>query len=307
MCAQIRPPNSQNDAKQHIAGIAHGISVIVTGLSDMYPLSKIEDSTPAVDFHIQLNQGKELTFDDSLFIEPHVYTSAAAGGVLSVEYSSKKVRRYSGWGKTSSRTCKDTGVPRDICAFHSVMKSAPQICGCGKPQLTKYPFLGCGVDQLQCLAEIAFGSNGLYTVPLEDCPYPCNTSDIEIVSQSSSMLSDGQILYFQDLLNLTEEQLNRDNTALIKIGLRSLSILELVESPSTSFGEMMGTIGGNIGLWCGLSFLTLIEVIEFLIVACLFGRRVAKMKVKKEKESVAQKKGDVNSSASDGTSKEKKE
>lgn len=38
-----------------------------------------------------------------------------------------------------------------------------------------------------------------------------------------------------------------------------------------AIGALLGQIGGNAGLWCGLSFVLMLELLEFVIVALLYG------------------------------------
>eukprot|EP00591_Stephanopyxis_turris_P011023 CAMPEP_0195513810 /NCGR_PEP_ID=MMETSP0794_2-20130614/5379_1 /TAXON_ID=515487 /ORGANISM="Stephanopyxis turris, Strain CCMP 815" /LENGTH=407 /DNA_ID=CAMNT_0040641913 /DNA_START=83 /DNA_END=1306 /DNA_ORIENTATION=- len=280
-CAQITPPRDSVDAKQHTEGINHGLTVVVSGLSEMTPLFEIKDSTPIVQVHIDLNgdpiTGEENSnFGDGIrFIQPSEFFAVPASTVLTVEYKSKKFQRYKGWGSQASQTCKETPYPRDTCTLYSLLDDASDLCGCKEPELIpESPVFGCELTHLGCLTYKIFGSDSRNQVSLEKCPYPCTKTEANIVSRTASALSEGQAILFRKELNATEEELNRDQTAVIKVALRSLDIEQVVESPSTSFGAMLGTIGGNVGLWCGLSFLTIVEVLEFSIVACLFGRRV---------------------------------
>lgn len=43
------------------------------------------------------------------------------------------------------------------------------------------------------------------------------------------------------------------------------------DDAKVSIGALLGQIGGNAGLWCGLSFVLMLETLEFLIVALLYG------------------------------------
>ena len=39
------------------------------------------------------------------------------------------------------------------------------------------------------------------------------------------------------------------------------------ENPKVALAALLGQLGGNAGLWCGLSFVMMLEALEFLIVA----------------------------------------
>jgi hypothetical protein len=43
------------------------------------------------------------------------------------------------------------------------------------------------------------------------------------------------------------------------------------ENPKVALAALLGQLGGNAGLWCGLSFVMMLEALEFLIVALLYG------------------------------------
>ena len=43
------------------------------------------------------------------------------------------------------------------------------------------------------------------------------------------------------------------------------------ENPKVALAALLGQLGGNAGLWCGLSFVMMLETLEFLIVALLYG------------------------------------
>ena len=42
------------------------------------------------------------------------------------------------------------------------------------------------------------------------------------------------------------------------------TIEEINESPSLSFSSFMGSLGGLLNLWIGITFITLVELVEFL-------------------------------------------
>mmetsp|Transcript_19642 Transcript_19642/g.25758 ORF Transcript_19642/g.25758 Transcript_19642/m.25758 type:complete len:104 (-) Transcript_19642:31-342(-) len=82
------------------------------------------------------------------------------------------------------------------------------------------------------------------------------------------------MLYFQQSLENAHRDTDIDveSTAYVRIGLESLFTTVNSEQPKTTLGALMGQIGGNAGLWCGLSFTMLMEVLEFITVAVLYGR-----------------------------------
>ena len=74
--------------------------------------------------------------------------------------------------------------------------------------------------------------------------------------------------FFAQLLSVANLDSNFFSLLLLVLVV-AMTIFE--ETPSETFGALMGQIGGNAGLWCGLSFVLMFEVFEFLIVALLYG------------------------------------
>ena len=61
------------------------------------------------------------------------------------------------------------------------------------------------------------------------------------------------------------------DTNLIKfsIGYDNFNVDVLVEQQFTTLPAIVGTIGGLLGLWCGISMMTIVEHVELCIVAVL--------------------------------------
>lgn len=60
-----------------------------------------------------------------------------------------------------------------------------------------------------------------------------------------------------------------DNFARVNIYFSRTSVLEHVQEASYSFAALMSNIGGTIGLWAGLSIITILEVVFLIIRLCI--------------------------------------
>lgn len=259
-----------------------GLVLIVTGLLDrMYPLHDLQYSTPSVDIHINVIP-EDRYHIESLLVEQHEFMTIAAGSVTKIEYHIERFERYQGWGSSASQNCVNTETPRYMCTFFQVIDNVATNCACGDLNWREYylhsnipPVLGCsvtkGTKQETCLYQ-QLSYEMLQAVPLNTCPVQCETLSPTITKKTQTDLSDGQVVYIQGHLDREEATVVREETAVVRVGLGTLDTRIMVEAPSTSFASLMGEIGGMLGLWCGVSFLTMVEVLEFTFVACLYGR-----------------------------------
>ena len=74
---------------------------------------------------------------------------------------------------------------------------------------------------------------------------------------------------FQDVNRSSDfRQLVYENFARLNVYFQNTNLHEISQKPSYSFGNLWSNIGGTIGLWAGLSVITVIEVTFFLIRLC---------------------------------------
>ena len=78
----------------------------------------------------------------------------------------------------------------------------------------------------------------------DECPKECESI---IYASSSSKLGDGQYIGFYE------------------IHFSTFSYLEITQIPKLNFFSLISNIGGSLGLFIGFSFLSLVEILEFII------------------------------------------
>lgn len=142
-------------------------------------------------------------------------------------------------------------------------------------------------------------------ISLDECPAQCTSIAAQIRSNYQTKLSESQVEYMKDAIafsRISKDLVVLDDTivgnesTIIHVGVsnlcksRQFSIFNEREIPNAhprplrvivvtlykddakvSIGALLGQIGGNAGLWCGLSFVLMLETLEFLIVALLYG------------------------------------
>uniref|UniRef100_A0A0N4ZIN7 Acid-sensing ion channel 5 n=1 Tax=Parastrongyloides trichosuri TaxID=131310 RepID=A0A0N4ZIN7_PARTI len=124
------------------------------------------------------------------------------------------------------------------------------------------------------------------------CQQPCKQSIYSVTYSAAKWPS----LSLQIQLGAcvgTNEECNKhykENGAMVEVFYEQLNYEMLTESEAYGFVNLLADFGGQLGLWCGVSFLTCFEILDFLFhTICLFTRhnfeRIKKKFVKEKKDS----------------------
>ena len=109
-----------------------------------------------------------------------------------------------------------------------------------------------------------------------DCPTPCNESTYttslsmsvfpsDIVSREyEDKLLNGKISVNESDTNSTPFDL-RKNLVYLDIFYNELSVTQFIQVPSMTWSELLADLGGQMGLFLGMSVITAAEVIEYLV------------------------------------------
>jgi hypothetical protein len=163
---------------------------------------------------------------------------------------------------------------------------------------------GCSASTGTAQHECIDVSDARGDVSLEECPTQCEATVGEVKSNVQVRLSEKQTKYVRRLLAFgsalqtnfvgVDTTILRNETAIVQVGanslckftivfsvipmyIRSLTLpistvkVTFIEDSKVSIGSLLGQIGGNAGLWCGLSFVLMIESLEFVVIALLYG------------------------------------
>ena len=104
------------------------------------------------------------------------------------------------------------------------------------------------------------------------CPLECNQTLIKTSISSVLLVGDGYLSRIKNS-NLSTDFINRTIDAAtveksivhVNIFYESLSYTETTESPQMNIVSLLGSIGGHLGLFLGVSIFSLCEIIEVLI------------------------------------------
>ena len=124
------------------------------------------------------------------------------------------------------------------------------------------------VDSLNCVDRVYydFVERDLDADCLAQCPLECDSVDYSFTVSSSAYPS----VYFYDLYKdrlpmVSSYDEFKESLATIKIYYPALSYTKLSELPKTSVVDLLSSIGGTLGLYIGISFLSLVEIVEILL------------------------------------------
>jgi hypothetical protein len=105
------------------------------------------------------------------------------------------------------------------------------------------------------------------------CPLECDSIRYDLTISKSKFLIDNFIFQmksgqypineFFDRITLKDTQ----NIVVVSINYKELEYTNIKEIPKMDFFDLISNIGGNLGLFIGISFLSFAEIIEFLIEA----------------------------------------
>ena len=122
-------------------------------------------------------------------------------------------------------------------------------------------------SQLDCAEDIYLNFWNMKTYSYSsECPLECDFVDFDFTYSASDY--DAYGLY--TLLNgvkPTNDELNsfKNKVVSINVYFSELRYTEITETPSTSLIDLLANIGGTIGLFIGISVLSFVEIVEFLM------------------------------------------
>ena len=111
------------------------------------------------------------------------------------------------------------------------------------------------------------------------CPEKCNTVEYEL-TVNSGFYTNLNTMYYIKYSEGKLDYIPDDDNTLLWYGLQSLMYVNInyqnlyytlvEENAAMTFQSLLGTVGGQLGLFIGISFLSLIEIIEIAIELAYF-------------------------------------
>jgi len=149
-------------------------------------------------------------------------------------------------------------------------------CGCANPLYRRpknYPV--CGPLENECVEQVELellDSNQCS----DECPTPCWESQYQYVISSSQWPSNGYMPYLKESLDERGDELKNvlkdgargglsEQFLKLNIYYDNLNYYKYTEKPSLTIKDLIGALGGHLGLWIGMSLLSFFEIFELIV------------------------------------------
>lgn len=169
-----------------------------------------------------------------------------------------------------------TTYSQKICYRLCLQEFIRKKCSCidgSLPSIDKNTEICQNIDSLKCVAESRVDYFSDHESELcSDCPQECDTTSFQISASSSRYPT----RYYQNYLSSRTNILSRfppgtpsseitKSTVLLNVFYDDLATTYTTELPALTPVGLLGIIGGNLGLFIGISLLTFVEIIELIL------------------------------------------
>uniref|UniRef100_A0A2K6FN64 Bile acid-sensitive ion channel n=1 Tax=Propithecus coquereli TaxID=379532 RepID=A0A2K6FN64_PROCO len=96
------------------------------------------------------------------------------------------------------------------------------------------------------------------------CPVSCEETEYPATISYSSFPSQTALKYLSKKLNKSQKYIS-ENLVNIEINYSDLNYKVTQQQKAVSVSELLGNVGGQLGLFCGASIITIIEIIEYIL------------------------------------------
>ena len=134
----------------------------------------------------------------------------------------------------------------------------------------------CKFENMECTQDVYkfFKNNKIDKGCLEQCPLECESIKYDLLLSNNAVLSRQGYELFKSSIdyfihtngeyNLTYEEM-KQRYLFLNIYYSELSYIKISESPKTSIIDLLSNLGGTMGLFVGISFLSFIEIVEIIM------------------------------------------
>ncbi|RNA14391.1 degenerin deg-1-like [Brachionus plicatilis] len=165
---------------------------------------------------------------------------------------------------------------KEICLNICFQLKLENECNCSDPSIASIQNMTkCNsIKQIKCKEEFyqSFFSNQSQECE-DDCPIECVTYKYSTKLTFSEFYTNWYFDLFQNRIDDIEKDISsygsaevaRKNVLLINFYYDETSITKITEKPLWNFFSILSSIGGNLGLFIGMSILSCAEIIEIIV------------------------------------------
>ena len=109
---------------------------------------------------------------------------------------------------------------------------------------------------------------------LKLCPLECESIKYDLLISNAGVLSENGYFIYKNLINNISAKYGEYNLSydevkkrlvVVDIYYSDMSYIKISEAPKTSFFDLLSNLGGTLGLYIGISFLSLVELVEIFL------------------------------------------
>lgn len=163
--------------------------------------------------------------------------------------------------------CKvyERGDSKKLCDSVCHQKMVSEFCGCSKGQFEKH----CDITNITELCCVYRGRKDEENITC-DCPLECVLSNYELKISSGVWPADPRNIGNENLRTLAEI---RETRVKVKIYYETLEQIVYQQKAMFEDSEVLSQIGGQMGLWLGLSLAAMFECLENIVLFCHYRSR----------------------------------
>ena len=155
------------------------------------------------------------------------------------------------------------------CFYLCYQKEVIRNCGCYDleyPKIDESPYC-IDVAKVNCTLRVylRFKNRQIDGECLSQCPLECDSQKYHLSLSTSSFPDENFYHNFNRFLNISSYSEFKEKFLSVSIYYPDLSYTKISESPKISTSSLVSNIGGTMGLYVGISLLSLVEIIELVI------------------------------------------
>ena len=173
---------------------------------------------------------------------------------------------------------------QEMCVLQCYQAQAIRLCNCTIPILISLYNVSCKNDAESKCAMMTLYTGDLNSAVhscLSQCPLECNSSEFSLSLTSQTISGIG----FANFVHQTPTFLSDFDSTPVNVQTASNKFVQLfayydtltyfksVDTPSMDIVGFLGSVGGTLGLFLGISVFSLCELIHVLVECCLLGKQ----------------------------------
>uniref|UniRef100_UPI00398E3DC2 acid-sensing ion channel 5-like n=1 Tax=Pristiophorus japonicus TaxID=55135 RepID=UPI00398E3DC2 len=154
------------------------------------------------------------------------------------------------------------------CLQECKSKHIKEHCGCipfllpgNGPECEPQKYYNCAYPMLHYIEKEGLCKAGAHSF---NCPVPCEDTKYSTTVSYSTFPSHRGLQFLSDEFQKSKQYI-RENFVHIDIAYKDLNYEMTQQQKALSVTELIGDIGGQLGLFCGGSVITIIEILEYLL------------------------------------------